>query len=110
MVSCWDCAQERVGGQKCVNRKHQLEKMIPELRQHLVDCKVECEEAQECGDLEDRIESVYRVDDAEAALLSAEIELNRLVALDELAKQAQELDMGYTPNAALTGAPETKEK
>ena len=78
MVSCWICEQEKVGGQKCDNRKHQLEKMIPELRQHLVDCKVEFEEAQECGDLEERIESGYLVDDAEAALLSAEIEIERL--------------------------------
>ena len=81
-----------------MKRKHQLQQMIPELRQHLVDCKVDFEEAQEWGDLEERIVSVYLVDDAEAALLSAEIELSRLEALDELAKQAQELNMGYGHN------------
>ena len=80
MDSCWICAQEKVGGQKCNNRLHQLERMIPELRQHFEDCKVECEEADECGDLEDRIEARYRLDDAEAALRSAEHEREALDA------------------------------
>lgn len=102
-----------------MNRLNQLKNMIPELRQHLEDCKGECEEADECGDLEDRIEARYRLNDAEIALRSAMEELrkwNGSDGLDAVASIATDDDYQIThwmpvpepveqPNEKLRNAP-----
>jgi hypothetical protein len=39
-----------------------------EMRQYVNLCKIECEEAEECGDLEDRLEAAFKLGDAQTRL------------------------------------------